>query len=134
MPMQGAPGCANSGRQCGSALPLPSSVSRRSCCRPFPAWRSSASIRWPASSPRRWPLLRLPLGALLIVACALVWQHRHGLWNTELSSLSPVPQAEQDLDARLRADLGAPDVRYLVSVSADSREAALIASERIARQ
>jgi predicted exporter len=87
-----------------------------------------------AALARRAPLLRLPLGVLLIVACALVWQHRHGLWNTELASLSPVPQAEQDLDARLRADLGAPDVRYLVSVAADSREAALVAAERIARQ
>ncbi|MBK4736696.1 MMPL family transporter [Noviherbaspirillum pedocola] len=87
-----------------------------------------------ASLAQRAPLLRLPLGLLLIAAVALVWQHRHGLWNTELASLSPVPQAEQDLDARLRANLGAPDVRYLVSVSADSREAALIASERIAHQ
>jgi predicted exporter len=77
--------------------------------------------------------LRLPAALLLIAAAALVFQHRHALWNTELSSLSPVPQAEQDLDARLRADLGAPDVRYLVSVSGGSREAALEASERVAR-
>ena len=83
---------------------------------------------------QRAPLLRLPLALLVIVACVVVFLHRGGLWNTELSSLSPVSQADQALDARLRADMGAPDVRYMVAVSAPDREAALAASERVARQ
>jgi predicted exporter len=87
-----------------------------------------------AAAAARAPALRLPLALLLALACALVFQHRHALWNTELSSLSPVSQADQALDARLRADLGAPDVRYLISVAAASREEALAASERVARQ
>lgn len=83
---------------------------------------------------QRAPLLRLPLALLVLVACVVVFLHRDGLWNTELSSLSPVSQADQALDARLRADMGAPDVRYMVAVSAPDREAALAASERVARQ
>ena len=82
----------------------------------------------------RAPLLRLPLALLVLVACAVVFLHRGALWNTELSSLSPVSQADQALDARLRADMGAPDVRYMVALSAPNREAALAGSERVARQ
>ena len=83
---------------------------------------------------QRAPLLRFPLAALVLAACVVVFLHRGGLWNTELSSLSPVSQADQALDARLRADMGAPDVRYMVALSAPDREAALVASEKIARQ
>ena len=82
----------------------------------------------------RAPLLRWPLALLIVVACVVVFQHRAALWNTELSSLSPVSQADQALDARLRADMGAPDVRYMVSVSAPDREAALVAGDKVARQ
>jgi predicted exporter len=83
---------------------------------------------------RRAPLLRWPLALLVLAACAVVFLHRGALWNTELSSLSPVSQADQALDARLRADMGAPDVRYMVALSAPDREAALAASEKIAQQ
>ena len=83
---------------------------------------------------QRAPLLRWPLALLIVVACVVVFQHRAALWNTELSSLSPVSQADQALDARLRADMGAPDVRYMVSVSAPDREAALVAGDKVARQ
>ena len=94
----------------------------------------SALGRAVAGLARRAPLLRLPLLVVLAIACGFVFQHRHGLWNTELSSLSPVSQADQALDARLRADMGAPNVRYMVAVSAPDREAALLASEKVARQ
>ena len=83
---------------------------------------------------QRAPLLRLPLALLVVAACVVVFLHRGGLWNTELSSLSPVSQADQALDARLRTDMGAPDVRYMVAVSAADREAALAASEKVAQQ
>jgi len=55
--------------------------------------------------------------------------HRGSLWSRELTSLSPIPAADQALDARLRADLGAPDVRYVVVVPAADREAALAAAQ-----
>ena len=41
---------------------------------------------------------------------------------TSSRRLSPVPAAEQDFDEQLRADLGAPDVRYMVLASAPRRE------------
>jgi predicted exporter len=83
---------------------------------------------------QRAPMLRAPLALLLLLACAVVFFHRGGLWNTELSSLSPVSGADQALDARLRADMGAPDVRYMVALSAPDRDAALAGAERVARQ
>jgi predicted exporter len=94
----------------------------------------SALGRAVAGLAQRAPLLRLPLAIVLAIACAVVFQHKHGLWNTELSSLSPVSQADQALDARLRADMGAPNVRYMIAVSGPDRETALLASEKVAQQ
>ena len=45
--------------------------------------------------------------------------------------MSPVSQADVELDASLRADMGAPDVRYLVVVSGASRESVLRSSEQV---
>ncbi|MFM0323236.1 MMPL family transporter [Caballeronia glebae] len=78
--------------------------------------------------------LRVALAVLLFAALATLLMQRHGLWSQELSALSPVPQASQDLDERLRADVGAPDVRYLVVVPAASEQAALEHAEAVARQ
>ncbi|MBA4327455.1 MAG: hypothetical protein C0428_04450 [Polaromonas sp.] len=80
---------------------------------------------WVAFAPR---LKGLAL-ALLVLACIPLAIHRDQLWNHELSALSPVSMADQMLDTELRADLGAPDVRYLVVVSAPSQEEVLQASE-----
>jgi predicted exporter len=78
--------------------------------------------------------LRVALAVLLVGAAAVLLMQRHGLWSQELSSLSPVPQASQDLDERLRADVGAPDVRYLVVVSAATEQAALERAEAVTQQ
>ncbi|MDF9429117.1 hypothetical protein EM868_04805 [Cupriavidus gilardii] len=87
-----------------------------------------------AHAPRlRWPALALVLAAAL----ALVWivaVQRTPLWSQELTSLSPVPADTQALDASLRADLGAPDVRYLVTVSAATEQSALQGAERVGAQ
>lgn len=83
---------------------------------------------------RRATLLRWPLLCVALAACVVVFQHRDTLWNTELSSLSPVSEEDQAIDARLRADMGAPDVRYMVVVSAPDREAALQSAEKVAAQ
>ncbi|RZJ26219.1 MAG: hypothetical protein EOO54_03610, partial [Haliea sp.] len=80
---------------------------------------------WVDFAPRlKWAAL-----ALLALACVPLALHRDHLWNHELSALSPVSLADQMQDTELRADLGAPDVRYLVVVSAPSQEGALKASE-----
>ena len=76
--------------------------------------------------------LRWPAAIVLLVACAILVEHRASLWNDKISSLSPVSQADLALDASLRADMGAPDVRYLVVVSDVSQEAVLQSAEQIA--
>ena len=77
-------------------------------------------------------VLRWPAIVLLLAACAVLVGHRADLWNDRISSLSPVSRAAVELDASLRADVGAPDVRYLVVVSGASQEAALQSAERAA--
>ncbi len=83
---------------------------------------------------RGMTILRLPLTLLTLAAVLVVVQNRSDLWNTQLSSLSPVSQADQATDARLRADLGAPDVRYMVVVSGPDRESVLQSAEKVALQ
>jgi predicted exporter len=75
--------------------------------------------------------LRWVTAILLLAACAILVTHRANLWNDKLSSLSPVAQADVALDASLRADIGAPDVRYLVVVSGASQESVLKYSEQV---
>jgi predicted exporter len=53
-------------------------------------------------------------------------------WQNDLSALTPIPKAELQRDARLRAALGAPDVRYLLVLRAPSAEGVLALSERVA--
>ena len=80
---------------------------------------------------QRAAALRWPAAILLLAACAILVGNRASLFNDKISALSPVSQADVALDERLRADMGAPDVRYLVVVSGSSREAVLGASEQV---
>jgi predicted exporter len=81
---------------------------------------------------RRAPALRTPLLIVVAIAFLVLLAQREPLWSDELASLSPVPRAEQLLDQQLRGDLGAPDVRYLVVVTAGDQEAVLQAAEAAA--
>ena len=80
---------------------------------------------------QRAGLLRWPAGAVVLIACVILFINRDHLWNNKISSLSPVAQADLQLDANLRADLGAPDVRYLVVISGATQEAVLRSAEQI---
>lgn len=80
---------------------------------------------------QRAATLRWPAALLLLAACAILVQNRAGLLNDKISSLSPVSPADVAMDERLRTDMGAPDVRYLVVVSGPSRESVLSASEQV---
>jgi predicted exporter len=80
---------------------------------------------------QRAPALKSAVAALLIASCAILYMHRDNLWNHELASLSPVSAASQALDARLRASMGAPDVRYVVVASGAHQEAVLSAAEKV---
>lgn len=68
---------------------------------------------------------------LIAVSCIVLYQHRDNLWNRELAALSPVSAADQTLDTRLRAAMGAPDARYLVVVGGQSEEVALQSAEQV---
>lgn len=74
--------------------------------------------------------LRLAIPLLAIAASVVLVTHRDQIWSSGLSGLSPVSSADQALDQSLRADLGAPDLRYLVVLKAANREAALLAAEQ----
>jgi predicted exporter len=72
-------------------------------------------------------------GATAAIALLVLYGHRDTLWNRELSSLSPVPLAQQRYDAQLRGDLGAANVLDLIVVSGPDLESVLSAAERTAR-
>jgi len=74
----------------------------------------------------RWAAL-----IVVVAACAVLVQHRGGLWSSNISSLSPVPAGDVALDTRLRADTGAPDARYLVVVSGPTQEDVLRSAEQV---
>jgi predicted exporter len=71
--------------------------------------------------------------ALVTLAAGVLYHDRASLWNRELSALSPISSAEQNYDAKLRADLGAADVRDLVIVSGPDMESILRGAEHAAR-
>ncbi len=106
----------------------------------LPAWRphSLRTRDLTALGTRLWRMLSLirpARGALALVplaAALILYGDRAALFSRELSDLSPIPEAEQQLDASLRADLGAPDPRYVVVASAPDLDAALRAAQAVA--
>jgi len=68
--------------------------------------------------------------AIAAVALWVLYRHHDGMWNRELSALSPVSVEDQRFDAQLRADLGAANVLDLVIAEGPSLEAALSGAER----
>ncbi len=71
--------------------------------------------------------------ALMTLSAGVLYHDRASLWNRELSALSPISTEEQNYDAKLRADLGAADVRDLVIVSGPDMESILRGAEHAAR-
>ena len=74
--------------------------------------------------------LRRPVLLLALTAAALLTINRDHLWHPNLSALSTVSAADGAVDQALRADISAPDARYMAVISAPDREAALQAAER----
>jgi predicted exporter len=97
-----------------------------------PAMREPPLLRtvasWIPSGNAHWR----PLIYTLAGAC-MIWLAVRGgsVWNDELAVLSPVPQSDLRLDEAMRSDLGLPDVRHIVVVSADSEQAALEGAEAV---
>jgi predicted exporter len=96
--------------------------------------RDAADSKWMARCQHwieRLPRPRRALAALALVAAAVVALAPGDFWQNDLSTLTPVPEAAMDDDLRLRHALGAPDVRYVLTLAAADEEAALQASERL---
>ncbi|WP_202841687.1 MMPL family transporter [Luteimonas saliphila] len=75
-----------------------------------------------------------PRGSLLLVALAslaVVAFSPSAFWQNDLSRLTPVPEPLLQRDAQLREELGAPDVRYVLTLQAADAQAALAGSERL---
>src|ERR1700722_6140857 len=96
-----------------------------------PLGRRVAALLLPLRRLRGWGLAALGL-ALAVPALAVLHRHYDALWNRELSALSPISAEDQDYDAKLRADLGAADVRDLVIISGPTLESVLGGAERAA--
>ena len=72
------------------------------------------------------------LGVVAVAAALVLYLHRDTLWNRDLAALSPVSARAQMLDARLRADLGAPDLTDFIVVTGTDLQTVLRASEKVA--
>lgn len=82
---------------------------------------------WLDDLPRpRW------LPALVAVATAAMLAFAPGpFWQNDLSALTPLPRDMLMNDARLRGELGAPDVRYLLVIQAPTADGVLTESSRL---
>jgi predicted exporter len=133
--LSGFPGLAQLGLYAIAGLVAAAAVTRFVLPRLLPATFRIHDVSALGAVLGRWVdragALRLPAIVLLLAACAVLVQHRANLWSHNISSLSPVSQADVALDTRLRADTGAPDVRYIVVVSGAAREAVLESAERV---
>lgn len=76
------------------------------------------------------PKLRYAL-AVMLAGCAALLATHGDLWDDRLGSLSPVPEADQKTYERLQRELGAPDARYLIVVTAPDQQAALEQAEQL---
>jgi len=68
---------------------------------------------------------------LALLGLAVLWRAPGPMWENDLAALTPVPQELLLRDAKLRGELGAPDVRYLLVLHAADAEGVLTASESI---
>ncbi|WP_018990113.1 MMPL family transporter [Aromatoleum toluclasticum] len=78
--------------------------------------------------------LRWFLAGLAALCGALVFAQHGRIWNHELGALSPVSPEAQALDAALRSDLGAPDLRYMIVVRAADADTTLQQAEAVSVQ
>ncbi len=71
--------------------------------------------------------------AAVVLALSTIGASRP-LWQADLAALSPVGEAAKALDASLRTDLRAPDLRHVVAVSAADPQQALAGARRAAEK
>lgn len=74
---------------------------------------------------------RIVVPVLAMAALALVAWKGAALWDRDIASLNPISAADREVDARLRAALGAADARHMVVATAATQDEALAAAERV---
>ncbi|HKE47740.1 MAG TPA: MMPL family transporter [Rhodanobacteraceae bacterium] len=68
---------------------------------------------------------------LAAIAVIVLWRAPGPMWENDLAALTPVPEDLLIHDAKLRGELGAPDVRYLLVLQAPDADRVLTLSESI---
>lgn len=100
-----------------------------------PSPGDAADSRWLArcwNALARWPRMNATAACIVAAIAAAVVAFAPGtFWQNDLARLTPVPPAALAQDARLRGELGAPDVRYVIALEARDAEHALQSSERL---
>lgn len=100
-----------------------------------PSPRDAADSRWLArcwNALARWPRMNATAACIVAAIAAAIVAFAPGtFWQNDLARLTPVPPAALAQDARLRGELGAPDVRYVIALEARDAEHALQSSERM---
>lgn len=100
-----------------------------------PDARDPARSRALAAVWRRVERLPLPplaaIAGVGVLAFAAMWFAPGDVWQNDLSKLTPVRADALARDAHLRSELGAPDVRYLLTVRGRTAEDALRALETL---
>jgi predicted exporter len=89
----------------------------------FPRWLQRHLLR------RRLP--RWPVVLIAAASIAAILLPRSGWWQDDLAQLTPVPLPLLQRDRELRAELGAPDVRWLLVVRGADAEAVLQRTEAL---
>lgn len=79
----------------------------------------------------RLPRLRWSLAIVAAIALATSVFAPGAFWQNDLAKLTPVPADALARDAQLRDALGAPDVRYVMTVQGGDAETVLQASEKL---
>ncbi|MDR6841985.1 MMPL family transporter [Pseudoxanthomonas sacheonensis] len=99
-----------------------------------PAPRDFADSRALAKMWRGIAQLPRPKGSLVlvaVVALGIIALAPGRFWQNDLSKLTPVPADALANDAVLRDELGAPDVRYVLTLAGKTEDQVLQASERL---
>jgi len=68
---------------------------------------------------------------LAVLGVVVLWRAPGPMWENDLAALTPVPQDLLLRDAKLRGELGAPDVRYLLVLDASDADDVLTLSESL---
>jgi len=93
----------------------------------------SAAGRVLATWVARARALRWPIAGAALLALVFIAMRGSAAWDPDIASLNPISAADRALDAKMRADLGAADARYIAVVRGSSQDAVLEAAERAAR-